>query len=296
MASAEKLRPGAGLRDGRWWPGFDPVPALLVSAGFVLLLLPLYWNLPGGTPADGMQGHEPAIFAVSALLLYRKRHELAALPSAGHPAWGGLLLATGLALYVFGRAYDLRISLVSLIVVMAAILLQFRGAAALRVGWFALLFPLFALPLPFELVLAATGPLKIAVSEVATQLLSWAGYPVANSGVVMTVGQYQLLVTEACAGLQTMFTLEAMGLLYASLVNHPSAARNLLLAVLIVPIAFAANVLRVIALALITFHFGDAAGQGFLHGLSGVVTFAAALVLVIATDSLLGLFWKSEKR
>jgi exosortase/archaeosortase family protein len=112
----------------------------------------------------------------------------------------------------------------------------------------------------------------------------------------MTVGQYQLLVTEACAGLQTMFTLEAMGLLYASLVNRPSAARNLLLAVLIVPIAFAANVLRVIALALITYYYGDAAGQGFLHGLSGVVTFSAALVLIIATDGLLGLFWKSERR
>jgi exosortase B len=296
LVSTEKLRSKASRREWRWRPQFDPVPALLVGAGFVLLFLPLYWNLASGTPADGIQGHEPAIFAVSALLLYRKRHELVALPSAGTTVWGGLALAIGLVLYVFGRAYDLRISLASLIVVMAAVLLQFRGIAALRVGWFALLFPLFALPLPFELVLAATGPLKIGVSEVATRLLSWAGYPVANSGVVMTVGQYQLLVTEACAGLQTMFTLEAMGLLYASLVNHPSAVRNVLLALLIVPIAFAANVMRVVALAVITYRYGDAAGQGFMHGLSGVVTFAAALLLIIATDGLLGLVWKSEKR
>jgi exosortase B len=296
QASSARDRRELGLHQWRWHQGFDPLPVLFIAAGFALLLVPMYWNFALGVAADGMQGHEPAIFAVSALLLYRKRHDFLASPSDGAPVWGGLMLALGLMMYVFGRAYDLRISLVSLIVAMAAILLLFRGLGAWRVGWFALLFPLFALPLPFELVLAATGPLKIAVSEVATWLLSWAGYPVANSGVVMTIGQYQLLVTEACAGLQTMFTLEAMGLLYASLVNHPSTARNLLLAVLIVPIAFAANVLRVVVLALITYYLGDAAGQGFLHGLSGVVTFAAALVLVIATDALLGLFWTSGKR
>ena len=196
----------------------------------------------------------------------------------------------GFVLYVLGRAYDLRIALVSFVVILAGVLLSFRGTAGLRAGWFALLFPLFALPLPFELVLAVTGPMKIAVwtIEVAAQLLSWAGYPAGNSGVVMTIGQYQLLVTEACAGLQTMFTLEAMGLLYVSLVGRGSPRHNGILAVLIVPIAFGANVIRVIVLALVTYYYGDAAGQGFLHGFSGIVLFATALAMVIVADDLLG--------
>ncbi len=97
----------------------------------------------------------------------------------------------------------------------------------------------------------------------------------------MTIGQYQLLVTEACAGLQTMFTLEAMGLLYVSLVGRGSPRHNGILAVLIVPIAFGANVIRVIVLALVTYYYGDAAGQGFLHGFSGIVLFATALAMVI---------------
>jgi len=273
----------------RWWtPGLDPPAVLLVLSGFMFLFVPLFWNVSRGTWANGMQGHEPAIFAVSAFLLYRKRRELIALQHTAVPGWAGACFALGLALYVFGRAYDLRIALAALIVVIASILLRFRGFPGLRVGWFALVFPLFALPLPFELVLAATGPLKVGVSSVATQILSWLGYPVANSGVMMTVGQYQLLVTEACAGLQTMFTLEAMGLLYASLMNHSSASRNVLLAVLIVPLAFMANVVRVIVLALVTYYYGDAAGQGFLHGFSGIVLFTVALVLVIAADGLLG--------
>ncbi len=76
-------------------------------------------------------------------------------------------LALGFVLYVLGRAYDLRIALISFVVILAGVLLTFRGTAGLRAGWFALLFPLFALPLPFELVLAVTGPMKIAVSTVA---------------------------------------------------------------------------------------------------------------------------------
>ena len=116
----------------------------------------------------------------------------------------------------------------------------------------------------------------------------WSGYPIGLSGVVITIGQYQLLVNEACAGLQTMFTLEAMGLLYASLMNHSSTLRNALLAVLVVPIAFCANVVRVMVLALVTYHLGDAAGQGFLHGFAGMVLFVVALVLVMGVDALLG--------
>ena len=37
----------------------------------------------------------------------------------------------------------------------------------------------------------------------------------------------------------------------------------------ILPIAFVANIVRVIVLVLITYHLGDEAGQGFLHGTAG---------------------------
>jgi hypothetical protein len=40
-------------------------------------------------------------------------------------------------------------------------------------------------------------------------------------------------------------------------------------------------------LTLITYHFGDEAGQGFLHGFAGMVLFLSALMLIIGTDSLL---------
>jgi exosortase/archaeosortase family protein len=84
-----------------------------------------------------------------------------------------------------------------------------------------------------------------------------------------------------------LLTLEALGLLYLNLVRRDSLFRNVGLAILIVPISFVANVIRVMVLSLITYHFGDEAGQGFLHGFAGMVLFLSALLLIIAFDTLL---------
>ncbi|MET5012202.1 archaeosortase/exosortase family protein, partial [Burkholderia pseudomallei] len=86
------------------------------------------------------------------------------------------------------------------------------------------------------------------------------------SGVMLVIGPYQLLVADACSGLNSLFTLEALGLLYMKVMRYQSKARNVLLAVMIVPISFVSNVARVLVLVLITYHLGDEAGQGFAHG------------------------------
>ena len=121
------------------------------------------------------------------------------------------------------------------------------------------------------------------------------GYPVGRSGVILTVGPYQLLVADACAGLNSMFTLEALGLLYMNLMHYTSLARNATLAVLLIPIAFAANIVRVMILVLVTYHLGDAAGQGFVHGFAGLVLFLVALVMMLAVDQLLGRFLPAQR-
>ena len=271
------------------WLGIDPAVVLTLLAGMLAMAVPLVWDWSHGTWDMQTQGHEPLILAISAWLVVRQREALAALQSPAAPRAGAALFVLALMAYVSGRLLGVfRLELVSMMMLPAALLLYFRGFAALRLVWFAFFFLIFAIPLPFALVLAVTGPMKAAVSALAAQLLSLAGYPIGLSGVVITIGQYQLLVNEACAGLQTMFTLEAMGLLYASLMNHSSALRNTLLAVLVVPIAFCANVVRVMVLALVTYHLGDAAGQGFLHGFAGMVLFVVALVLVMGADALLG--------
>ncbi|MBL8351863.1 MAG: exosortase B [Burkholderiaceae bacterium] len=276
-------------------PGTDLLALVALSIGFAALYVPSYLMLAQRIWPSDEQGHGPIILAVSLWLLYGKRYELAALQPQPSVGWGLPLLLVGLVLYVLGRSqFIMFFEVFSQIVVLAALVLLFLGARALRLVWFPLFFLLFMVPLPGSVVASVTGPLKSAVSAVAANLLYQAGYPVGRAGVVMTVGPYQLLVADACAGLNSMFTLEALGLLYMNLMRYTNAVRNVLLAILIIPISFAANIVRVMLLVLVTYHFGDEAGQGFIHGFAGMVLFMVGLVLMLGTDSVLRLAFRRE--
>lgn len=289
------VAPG-GARQPLWPAPLDWPTALMILGGFALLYIPTYVELSRSIWATDEQGHGPIILAVSAWLLWMRRHALFGAPARPRPLLGWGLLAFALLLFAVGKSQAILMFQVgSQIVLLAALVLIFSGTAALRVAAFPLFFLLFMVPLPEALVAAVTAPLKNAVSVVASNLLYQIGYPVGRSGVIMTVGPYQLLVADACAGLNSMFTLEALGLLYMNLMNYTSIARNVTLAVLLIPIAFAANIVRVMILVLVTYHFGDAAGQGFVHSFAGLVLFLVALMLMLITDRILGLFMPAQR-
>ncbi|UCV29987.1 exosortase B [Ferribacterium limneticum] len=265
---------------------------VIVALGLAAMYIPSFTDLFRGLWRQDEQAHGPIVLAISCWLFYRKWPEAMRL-SEGKSAsvWGWPVFLLGLVFYVVGRSQDILIlEIGSLVWLIAALLLLLRGSAALKAQWFPLFFMIFMIPLPSPFVDAVTMPMKMAVSYAAETVLYGAGYPIARQGVILQIGQYKLLVADACAGLHTLFTLEALGLLYLNLVRHNSAFRNIALATLIVPISFTANVIRVMVLTLITFHFGDEAGQGFLHGFAGMVLFLSALLLIIGVDSLLQLF------
>ncbi|MBY0469479.1 MAG: archaeosortase/exosortase family protein, partial [Burkholderiaceae bacterium] len=210
----------------------------LLAAGFALLYGPAYLELSKTIWATDEQGHGPIILALAIWLLYQQRHALAAAHTKPVPALGWPLLVFALLLYALGRSQDIIMFAVgSQIIMLVALLLLFHSMAGLKLVWFPIFFLLFMVPLPEALVAAVTAPLKNAVSAVASSFLYAMGYPVGRSGVVMTVGQYQLLVADACAGLNSMFTLEALGMLYMKLMGYTSVPRNVALAVLLIPTA-----------------------------------------------------------
>jgi exosortase B len=262
---------------------------LPIIAGLVVLYLPSLVDLLSGVWSTDQQAHGPIVLSIACWLIYRKWPEMlhASEGQSAAPITGWVIFVIGLLLYIIGRSQDILLfEIGSVVWLLAAILLIIRGSAALKAMWFPLFFMLFMIPLPGVVVDAVTMPMKMAVSYVAENVLYWAGYPIARIGVILQIGKYKLLVADACAGLHTLFTLEALGLLYLNIIRHDSLLRNIMLAILIVPISFTANVIRVMVLTLITYHYGDEAGQGFLHGFSGMVLFLTALLLIIGVDSL----------
>lgn len=273
---------------------FPPWRAELLSwlpiiIGLAVLYVPSLIDLFRGIWSTDEQAHGPIVLGIACWLAYRKWPEMwRASEGRQTSVIGWPIFVFGLLLYSIGRSQDIPLFEVgSVIWLLGAILLLTRGSAALKAQWFVLFFMLFMIPLPGAIVDAVTLPMKMAVSYVAEHVLFWVGYPIARDGVILQIGQYKLLVADACAGLHTLFTLEALGLLYLNIVRHDSLFRNIALAIFIVPISFTANVFRVMVLAMITYHFGDEAGQGFLHGFAGMVLFLSALLLIMGVDSLL---------
>lgn len=272
---------------------------LPIIAGIATLYVPSLFDLFQGPWSEDEQMHGPVVLGIACWLFYRNWPAMMSASEGkptSHAGWPIFVFA--LLLYIVGRSQDILLfEIGSVIWLLGGMVLLMRGVAALKAQWFALFFMLFMVPLPGQVVDIVTLPMKMAVSYVAESVLFWVGYPIGRNGVILQIGQYMLLVADACAGLQTLLTLEALGLLYLNLVRRDSLFRNVGLAILIVPISFTANVIRVMTLSLITYHFGDAAGQGFLHNFAGMVLFLSALLLIIAGDTILQMFegWRKGK-
>lgn len=266
------------------------LPWLIALAGYAVMYAPVYWWAANSIWQSEEHGHGPLILGVLIWLFWALRKPILETPAQSEPALGWPLLALGLFTYVLGRAFSISIfELGSQIFVLAGTLLLIRGRPALRLAWFPVFYLVFMIPLPGILVDAITAPLKQWVSVIVENVLYTVGYPISRSGVTMTIGQYQLLVADACSGLNSMFSLSALGTLFMYIMARKSKLHNALMLAFILPIAFAANIIRVIVLVLVTYHLGDEAGQGFLHGAAGMVLMLVALVIFFALDSVLAL-------
>jgi len=277
-ANPLSLTPRAMLAS--WWP---------VMLGLLMLYIPTYIQLTSTLWQQSENGHGPLIFIAALWLISRRWNVFISANQGSGTVLASLLLFLGLITYVLGRSQDIILLEVgSQIPVLLACVWLLCGWQAVKKLWFPIIFLIFLVPLPGFLVDALTTPLKQYVSYVVEYVLYAVGYPIGRSGVVLTMGHYQLLVADACSGLNSMFSLTALGLLYIYLRGGRGQLHNGLLLLSIIPIAFVANIFRVIALVLITYYFGDAAGQGFMHDFAGIAEFFIAMVVLFATDFVLG--------
>lgn len=232
--------------------------------------------------------HGPLVLATAVWLVWRRWDEIVAEAQPGKLWLAMPPLLLGAVLYAFGRGFNfLMIEVAALLLALLAIAYVFVGHRVLMRMWFPIVYLVFLIPLPGWFLDAMTLPLKHFVSDVTTSLLSALGYPISQVGVTLYIAQYQLLVEDACAGLNSIISLMAVGLFYIYLLHNASWRYSLLLAAFVLPIAIAANVVRVIALVLITYYFGDEMAQGYLHDFAGIVTFVSALLFIFLLDSIL---------
>jgi exosortase B len=279
---ATSALPLSGDRYRRWlehWP---------LIVGFAIMVIPTIVTLGQQVWTMEIGAHGPIVLATGIWLLATQRQDIGALSRPG-PTWQvAAIMVPALLLYVFGRAYDF-ISLETLAVYAAllAAALLLVGWRAMAANWFPLFYLAFLIPPPGWLIDKITSPLRMFISYVVTSALHGLGYPISREGVTMTVAQYQLLVEDACSGMNSIIGLTAITLLYIYLMHRASWRYALLLVAFILPIAIVVNMVRVTVLVLLTYYYGDAVAQGFLHVTAGMMLFVLALLLVFALDAAL---------
>lgn len=263
-------------------------------AGLLALYVPTYVDLYETFWKSGRAVQGPVILVWVAWLIWRDRARLP-LKAPGHTSASAMaLFVFGLLCYALGRSqalFQLEIgSQVPLVLGVAWLILGREGARRLL---FPLAFTLFLVPVPGTLLDQMLLPLKQLVSAIVDNGLHAVGYPIARNGVVLMIGRYDLLIADACSGLNSMMALSGMGLIYTYVVGRRSRTHNALLLLSVLPVAFIANVIRVVVLLLITYYFGDAAGRAF-HSAAAWLEIALAFGGFFAVDNALG--WIGSRR
>jgi len=279
-------------------PRLVPVANLVLLLGCAILALPTMYEVATKTWTSEQGGHGPLVLATGLWAIWRELKGKDIERRPGKLAIGLPLLGLALGIFILARITGiLEIEAFAMYGALVSGAYLVFGGLVIRAIWFPLLYLAFSLPPPDTVVTAVTQPIKIAISSWAVSVLHLLGYPVASSGVAIQIGQYQLLVAAACAGLNSIVTLTALCLFYVYLKHRSNVLALIVIAVAAIPVAVISNFVRVLALVLITYHFGDAAAQGFLHDFAGLLMFAVALLTIFGIDQLVSpLLVKREAR
>jgi exosortase len=278
-------RPVIQTPTGRF--GQNRLALVALVLGIAVLALRTGERLANGLWSTEEYAYSPMILIAALYLVWRKRHVFIDDRSRAS-------IVAAVVLVPVLAAHAISVLINNITVSVATILIAGVFSAAFVWGWrplrkvgFAIATAAFCTPLPGSVVAAITFPLKMFVSRAATKVLSLVGMPVERQGVMIELGNYRLLVADACSGLQSMFSLAAVSMVYIALMDYRSPIRTSILIVAIFPISVMANVIRVLALAFITYFMGDAAGQGFLHGFAGILMFAVAFGALMMLDGIM---------
>ena len=237
--------------------------------------------------------HGPIVLATGIWLLWRRIPSMSETAQPGNMALTLVTAVISLLVYTVGRAYDLvSLEAAGIYGFGMAVLHDRFGIRAMFRNWFPIFYLSLLLPMPGWMLDEFTAPLKLLVSSLAAGVVLPLGVPLYQEGVTMTVGPYQLLVEDACSGLNSLIGLTAITLFYIYLLRNASWVYSAFLVCLIIPVAIAANVIRIVVLILLTYYFGDAVGQGFLHVTAGLFLFAISLLLMFMIDSVVSRFWR----
>lgn len=249
-------------------------------AGIVSHLVWQWWTDPDS------HGFFVPIFA--AVVVWQRRDRLARIRLS--PSWTGfLIILLALATLIVGvLGAELFLSRTSLILLLAGAIVVFAGWEFFKAVFFPWAILFLMVPIPAILFNKITFPLQFFASQMATSLLSLVGVPVLRDGNVIQLPALSLEVVQACSGIRSLLSLGTLAIIYGYFAEK-SVWKRVVLAISSIPIAVAANGLRIMGTGLLGQYWDPDKAQGFFHEFSGWLIFVLSVIMLFAVHRVMSM-------
>ena len=282
---ADRYGPSPGAPPGslaflEWLRSSLSARNVLAISFLAVLLIAIYFRIGIKLLTDWYEipdySHGFLVPFFSGFILWDKRDVLKRTPVK--PTWAGLpIVVLGVIIVVFGVfGADLFLSRFSFVVIVTGMIWMFFGSAILREVKLPIAVLLLAIPFPEIIFNQITFPLQLFASRVASGILPFLGVPVFREGNVIELPVMKLEVAQACSGIRSLMSLFTLAVFYGYFLEK-TTARRWFLALASIPIAVAANALRIVGTGLCVQYWDPAKGEGFFHEFSGWVMFVISL-------------------
>jgi len=200
----------------------------------------------------------------------------------------------GMVVLIVGRlGAELFLDRSSLLLLLAGVVILFFGWNLFRAVLFPWAFLLLMIPIPTIVFNQITFPLQLLASKVAATVLPVLGVPILREGNVINLPAMALEVAEACSGIRSLMSLVTLAIIYGYLMEKRLWVRWML-ALASVPIAVAANSVRIIGTGLLVQYWDAEKAEGYFHASWGWIIFVISLVMLYALHALIRLLFPEK--
>ncbi len=251
----------------------------VILAATIGLIVVIYFNtliwLFTAWWSDPYYSHGVLVPLISGYLIWTKRAELSELPKESS-GLGIPVIVAGLLIHGVGLFRTIRFaSAISIVIVLTGIILFIYGNDVMKSLLFPVSFLIFMVPIPFSPVIGAA--LQAPSAGVATTLVSALGIPATVTGAEIRLTECAFEVGAPCSGLRSIISLLMLAALCVYLLEG-SVVMKATVFVSALPIAIAANVLRISSILLVANAYGSDAAMTFFHDFSSLLFFIISLI------------------
>jgi exosortase len=203
---------------------------------------------------------------------------------------GWFFVVVSLAVHFLAIRGDLpRLSIMAYLGLMIGLVMVIFGFKTAFHILFPVLFLLFMVPWSF-IDDYLGGPLRIIATTSAVGIMNAFGMGVEQTGTTMSIDGMQFSVEAACSGLKSLMALSALGATFA-FTTQPTVFRKYFVAVCAFPIAIAANVFRLIGVAVFAKIFDQKIAMTVFHDNAAIFLYIVAILLLFSVDKLFKVQW-----